>query len=185
MTVKETSKIMEVIRLTYQKTAVMTKADAEKTLALWSALFEETPYEEVSNAVKTFILTDTKGFPPTIGQINALITEAKTQSLPSAEEAWVLVRKAISNGIYGAREEFDALPEICKKLVASPTQLYDWAMLDNEGLNVAKSIFLRRYPEVIKDYKTQMALPPSVAEQRKQIGEGVNVVKQIAEKIGK
>ena len=171
MTVKETGVIMEAIRLAYQRTAVMTQADAEKTLALWSAMFSETPYEEVNNAVKSFIMTDTKGFPPTIGQINALITEAKMSNLPSADEAWGLVRKAIGNGLYGAKEEFDALPELCQRVVATPSNLYDWANLDNKGLNVVRSTFLARYKEVLADVEYSISLPKSIAENRKKLGD--------------
>ena len=181
MTVKETSLIMEIIRVAYQKTAVMTQGDAEKMLSLWSALFEEVPYEEVRMAVKSFILTDTKGYPPTIGQINALIVKAKTQNLPTAEQAWALVRKAIGNGIYNSVNEFNALPEICKKLVGDPNQLYDWANLDYKGLQVAESIFLKRYAETLKDEEFILALPPSVADARAKIGQ--SKVKQLAERI--
>lgn len=184
MTVKETSKIMEVIRLTYQKTAVMTKADAEKALALWSALFADTPYEEVNYAVKTYILTDTSGFPPTIGQLNKIITDAKTASLPNADESWTLVRKAISNGIYGSEEEFAKLPNLCKRIVGDATQLYDWAMLDTKGLNVVRSTFLNRYREVRKEVEQLISLPTSVAENRKKLSEGQSKVKQLVGKIG-
>lgn len=176
MTTQETSVIMEAIRLAYQRTAVMTQADAEKTLALWSTLWKDTPYEEVNNAVKSFIMTDTKGFPPTIGQINALITEAKMSKLPSADEAWGLVRKAISNGLYGAKEEFDALPELCQRVVATPSNLYDWANLDNKGLNVVRSTFLARYKDVLSEIEYSISLPPSLAENRKKLG---NAVKQL------
>lgn len=171
MTTKETSVIMEAIRLAYQRTAVMTQADAEKTLALWSAMFADTPYEQVNNAVKSFIMTDTKGFPPTIGQINALITEAKMSNLPSADEAWGLVRKAIGNGLYGAKEEFDALPELCQRVVATPSNLYDWANLDNKGLNVVRSTFLSRYSDVLADIEYSIGLPKRLAENRKKLGE--------------
>ena len=172
MDTKQTSVIMEAIRLAYQKTAVITEADAKKMLALWSAMFAETPYEDVNNAVKAFIMSDTKGFPPTIGQINALITEAKMSELPSADEAWALVRKAIGNGLYGAKEEYEALPEICKKVVASPSNLYDWANRDHEGLNVVRSTFLKRYKEAIEKTQYLMSLPPAVAENRKKLAAG-------------
>lgn len=176
MTVKETGVIMEVIRLAYQRTAVITQADAEKMLSLWATMFEEVPYEDVRTAVKSFIMTDTKGFPPTIGQINALITEAKMNGLPSADESWAMVRKAIGNGLYGAKEEFDALPEICQRIVASPSNLYDWANLDNKGLNVVRSTFLSRYKDVLSEIEYSISLPPSLAENRKKLG---NAVKQL------
>ena len=183
MTAKETGVIMEAIRLAYQKTAVMTQADAEKTLALWSALWADTPYEQVNYAVKHYIMTDTSGFPPTIGQINHIIAQVKMGETLTADQAWALVRKAISNGIYGSSEEYNALPELCQKVVGSADQIYDWAMLDNKSLNVARSTFLRRYAEVLEGIEELSALPPTLAENRQKLTEGK--VKQLAEGIGK
>ena len=174
MTTQETSVIMEAIRLAYQRTAVITQADAEKTLALWSAMFCDTPYEEVNNAVKSFIMTDKKGYPPTIGQINAIITEARMGDRPSADEAWAMVRKAIGNGLYGAKAEFDALPESVQRVVATPSNLYDWANLDQKGLNVVRSTFLNRYAEVLAKDEYLLALPEKVAEKRGLLGKGKN-----------
>lgn len=184
MTAKETGKVMEVIRLSYKKSVVLAQEDAQKMLAIWTTMFADTPYEDVAYAVKTYIMTDTSGFPPTIGQLNKIITDAKMSNLPSAEESWQLVRKAISNGIYGSVEEFNALPEICKKIVASPDQLYDWAMLDNKSLGVVRATFIKRYGEVSKDEAFVLSLPTSVKEKRSALAEGQNKVKQLVAKIG-
>lgn len=184
MNAKETSVIMEAIRLAYKRTMVMDDTDAQKMLAIWSTMFADTPYEDVNMAVKTYIMTDTSGFPPTIGQLNKIITDAKMSNLPSAEESWVLVRKAIGNGIYGSVEEFNALPEICRKIVASPDQLYDWAMLDSKGLGVVRATFIKRYAEVVKDQGLLLSLPQSVVEKRTALAEGQDKVKQLVAKIG-
>ena len=181
MTSQQTSVIMEAIRLAYQKTCVMSEEDAKKTLSLWSAMFSEVPYEEVNQAVKQFIMTDTKGFPPTIGQINGLIAEAKMSNLPSGDEAWGLVRKAIANGLYGAKEEYDALPPIVQKVVATPSNLYDWANLDSKGLNVVRSTFLTRYNEVKADTRYILSLPPTLAENRQKLADSQNKIKALAE----
>ena len=184
MTTQETGVIMEAIRLAYQRNAAITQADAEKTLALWSAIWKDTPYEEVNMAVKQFIMTDTSGFPPTIGQINGIIAKAKMSAMPSADESWALVRKAISNGLYGALEEFNQLPEICQRIVGSPQQIQDWAFLDGEGLNVVRSTFLRRYREVYIELEELVALPPSLAENRQKLADN-GKLKRLAERIGK
>ena len=185
MTTQETGVIMEAIRLAYQRTAVITQADAEKTLALWSALWADTPYEEVNYAVKKYIMTDTSGFPPTIGQLNHIIAQAKLSGLPSADEGWALVRKAIGNGLYHSETEFTALPPICQRVVGSPDQLSDWAMLDAQGLNVVRSTFLRRYREVLEKDEGILALPSSLAENRQKLSEGAMKVKQLAEGVGR
>jgi len=185
MTTQETSVIMEAIRLAYQRTTVITKADAEKTLALWSALWADTPYEEVNYAVKTYIMTDKSGFPPTIGQLNHIIAEAKLSNELSADMAWAKVRTAIGNGIYGAMEEYNKLPELCQRVVGSAEQIHDWAMLDGKSLNVVRSTFLNRYREEMVKIEEYIALPNSLAENRKKLSDGQNRVKQLVERIGK
>ena len=53
------------------------KAQLESTIELWIDLLEDKTAAEVGTAVKKYIQTDTKGFPPTIGQINNLIVPLK------------------------------------------------------------------------------------------------------------
>ena len=50
---------------------------------------------------------------------------------------------------------------------------------------MAKSVFLKRYPQVIADEKFQLALPKKVAEQRKAIAENQSKIKMLAERVGK
>lgn len=185
MTIKETGAIIQFLATTYPKQyGNLDEASLKMTINIWHDLFEDDTYEEVRTALKSYMVSD-GGYAPTIGQLKDKLTDAKMIGYPTAEEAWSLVRKAIGNGIYGAKEEFDNLPPICQKLVADPMQLYDWAMLDNEGLNVAKSVFLKRYPQVIADEKFQLALPKKVAEQRKAIADNQSKIKMLAERVGK
>jgi hypothetical protein len=60
-------------------------------------------------------------------------------------EAWSLVRKAISNGYYGAEEEFAKLPDDVKRAVGSASQLRTWAMDSGFNEGVAMSQFQRVY----------------------------------------
>lgn len=182
MNTKETEVILEAIRLTYPNTFTYTDDDVQKVVSLWATLFRDVPYNQVNYALKTYIMTNKSGFAPTPGQLNGIIAEAKMGELPSADEGWSLVRKAISNGLYGSAEEFDALPELCQRVVGSADQLYDWTMLDAEGLNVVRSTFLRRYAEVLAKHEEYIALPENLAETRKMIN-GQNEVKQLAERI--
>ena len=41
----------------------------------------------------------------------------------SEAEAWAMVSKAARNGLYGAREEFEKLPEDVKQAIGTPDQL--------------------------------------------------------------
>lgn len=146
----ETLKIMAVLRSAYPGFyRGIGKAEAEDTVNLWLDIFGGHPYPLVAAAVKSFIGADEKGFPPTPGQIMAkirLISEPKRQG---EAEAWAQVACAVRNGIYGYREEFAKLPPLSQRVVGSPEQLRDWALMDSSTFHsVAASNFQRAYRAV-------------------------------------
>ena len=155
MTVQETAKVFKVLQGAYPSWK-----PSKDTLAAWAALFTDEPLEMVMAGVKAFIACDTKGFAPSIGQIKEIIHTPPCDMTES--EAWVLVRKAISNGIYGYEEEFKGLPAVVQKAVGSPMQIHHWAML-TEGIDtVVASFFTRNYRLQIEHLKTESALPVDV-----------------------
>ena len=82
MTRDETLKIMAVLKATYPNFYKdMTRRDAEGVVALWTDMFSEDSYNAVAAAVKAFIASDSKGFPPVVGQVKQRVTE-----LASAKE---------------------------------------------------------------------------------------------------
>lgn len=156
MTLQDTSKIMDILKANYQNW----NAD-RNTLILWSQMFADDPVKEVAAAVKAFIAQDTKGFAPVIGQIKQLMLKVKSDDMGEGE-AWMLIRKAISNGIYGSCEEFEKLPEILQRVVGSPDQLEQWAML-TEGLDtVVQSNVKRAYRQELEREQFNRALPTDV-----------------------
>lgn len=98
MTRDETLKIMAVLKATYPNFYKdMTRRDAEGVVALWTDMFSEDSYNAVAAAVKAFIASDSKGFPPVVGQVKQHVTElARTKALPGnvsrgseKEAAWM------------------------------------------------------------------------------------------------
>lgn len=107
MTRDETLKIMAVLKATYPNFYKdMTRRDAEGVVALWTDMFSEDSYNAVAAAVKAFIASDSKGFPPVVGQVKQRVTElANAKALPGnvsrgskKEAAWM--RRYI-NGDHG------------------------------------------------------------------------------------
>lgn len=107
MTRDETLKIMAVLKATYPNFYKdMTRRDAEGVVALWTDMFSEDSYNAVAAAVKAFIASDSKGFPPVVGQVKQRVTElASAKALPcnvsrgsEKEAAWM--RRYI-NGDHG------------------------------------------------------------------------------------
>lgn len=98
MTRDETLKIMAVLKATYPNFYKdMTRRDAEGVVALWTDMFSEDSYNAVAAAVKAFIASDRKGFPPVVGQVKQRVMElASAKALPGnvrrgseKEAAWM------------------------------------------------------------------------------------------------
>lgn len=98
MTRDETLKIMAVLKATYPNFYKdMTRRDGEGVVALWTDMFSEDSYNAVAAAVKAFIASDGKGFPPVVGQVKQRVTElASAKVLPGnvscgseKEAAWM------------------------------------------------------------------------------------------------
>lgn len=164
MTRTETLAIMSVLKAAYPNFYKDMKRDeAEGIVALWTDMFKDDPAEVVAMAVKAHIANDAKGFPPHIGAIKDAIVKLKTSDELTEQEAWELVRRACSNSNYGAREEFDKLPPVVRRLVGSPNQLREWAMMDSDTLNsVVASNFQRSYKVRAAKEREYLALPSDV-----------------------
>lgn len=143
----ETLKIMAVLRGAYpQFYRNIDRTEAEDTVNLWLDLFGRYDYPLVAAAVKSFIEADEKGFPPVPGQIAGKIRLLTGGGERTEAEAWAKISEAIKNGLYGAEEEFKQLPPDLRRLVGSPSQLRDWAMMDSDTVHsVVASNFQRSY----------------------------------------
>jgi len=139
-------------------------ADMTQTVRVWKSMLEDYKDEEVAIALKAFILSDTRGFAPSIGQIVALIPRNQDDGI-SELAAWGLVEKAVRNGGYGAEEEFAKLPITVQMAIGSPGQIRDWAFIDVDDLaTVAQSNFLRSYRAAVAREKMANKLPEKLRE---------------------
>lgn len=158
MTRDETKKIIRIIADSYPN---YKPRDISETIDVWSMMLEEYPYNQIAMALKAYILTDTSGFAPSIGQLVNKLTNAEPQL--NEMEAWSLVSKAIRNGYYGAEEEFAKLPEVVQKAVGNPANLRAWSHTDEQSIeNVVQSNFLRTYRAVVKRESENAKLPDSL-----------------------
>lgn len=164
MTREDTIKILSVLRGAYPGFyRDITKQEAESTIALWTSMFDEEPYELVGAAVKAFISGDSKGFPPAIGQIKERIRQITQPEEMTEQEAWSFVSKALRNSTYGSVEEFAKLPPEVKAVVHDPGQLKQWAMAEaDEVETVIASNFMRSFRAKQKATKEYLALPTEV-----------------------
>lgn len=164
MTIRETGAIMDILTCAYpQFYARVGNDEMRKIMSLWAQMFSDDDVKTVAVAVKALISTDTNRYPPSIGAVKAKIQQITAPQEMSEAAAWSLIQKACSNGIYGAQKEFDKLPEICQKLVGSPNQLREWAMMDSETVHsVVASNFQRAYRTQTARDREYKALPKDV-----------------------
>lgn len=177
MTREETLAIMSVLKAAYPNFYKdMKRSEADGIVNLWAAMFADEPADLVAVAVKGYIATDVKGFPPHIGAIKTAIVKLKQPEEMTEFEAWALVGRAIQNGIHGAKEEFEKLPEIIQRLVGSPNQLREWAMMDSDTVNsVISSNFQRSYKVRAKNEREQLALPADVRHAVERLASGMSM----------
>jgi hypothetical protein len=143
VTREETVKIIRIICGSFPN---FKPSDLSETVDIWNMMLDEYTYNQIAGALKSYILSDSTGFAPSIGQ---LIEKVKTIEEPAQlneTEAWGLVSKAIRNGYYGAVEEFSKLPPLVQKAVGTPDNLRNWSQTNLESVEtVIQSNFLRAY----------------------------------------
>lgn len=169
MTREETEKIIFIIRANYPENyAKLSGKDLDLLLAMWEQLLKDYSYEQVSLAVQNYLVNDTYGRAPKIGQIIDSLQKVHMQNEISPLEAWNMVSRAIRNGIYGAQKEFDKLPPVVQKTIGSAQYLYDEAISGNYNVDVAKGQFLKAYAIVAQREKENAKLPQAVRERLQQ-----------------
>ena len=184
MTTDETTKILAVLKAAYPHSFKdLKKKDAEVMIDLWKTMFETDCYEEVNAAVAALISTRTAGFSPTIGEVKEKLHSLRSANILPEQEAWALVSKACSNGLYGYKKEFAKLPPEVQKAVGSPEQLREWAKLDVETVqSVVASNFMRNYRVQQSRNKELSMLPNSLRSVVDGLSVGMKMIGQVISK---
>ena len=148
MTREETVKIIRIMVDSYPN---YKPNNISETVDVWNMMLSDYDYNLVAMALKAYILSDTSGFAPSIGQLVAKIQALTKPQELSEMEAWSLVSKAIRNSGYNSVEEFANLPPLVQKAVGTPDNLRNWAVSDYRTIeSVIQSNFLRTYGTVVK-----------------------------------
>lgn len=134
--------------------------DMRKQIAVWASQFADDDPGLVLAAVNALIATDVKGYPPHIGAVKEQMRKISVREDMSEAEAWGHIRKAIRNSGYEAIREYDCLPPILRKLVGSPSQLREWAMMDSEVLNTVVASNVQRGFRTMKAREQEQAKLP-------------------------
>lgn len=157
----ESAKILTILRIAYPSFYKgVSEKDHGDTVFLWATMFKDDTYGLVSAAVKTFIASDEKGFPPHIGAIKSAIAKLTQPESLTEIEAWNIVRGKMS--CYATRADFLSLPPVIQRAVGSASQLCQWAMTDIESMPVIQSNFMRSYRAALAAEQQRARIPKDV-----------------------
>ena len=154
MTRDETKQILGYLQCAYP--SAFGGDNLTATVNVWWDAFGDIDFKILKHAVKNFVKWSK--YAPTIAGIQEqidLITSEETNV-----DLWGRLHKAISNGIYGAKEEFEKLPPECKRFLGTAEVLKELAQSDSATINtVVKGQFMKRIDELQKHENVKSGLP--------------------------
>ena len=134
------------------------------TALVWYGFLKDFSPEVVNTALNALISTRKSDFAPSIGVLMDRIYEITHERQSTGLEMWPRVLRAIKNSAYHAAEEFEALPEACKKAVGTSDTLRDWALMPLEKLPDAQARFIKSYEITAKRQQEFETMPRSIQE---------------------
>lgn len=151
----DVKKLLSVMKATYpQFYKNMTFEESEDLLNVWSIVFAQDDYKHVEVALMLYIREETKGFPPTPGQILSYITATQeTNKGLNIDEAWKMVDRVMAN--LDNTKLYNELPDEVKKALPSHNDLQQYRYATVTDI---QTIFKRRFEkEYEANYKRQEA----------------------------
>ena len=165
MTHQEAAALVKAMKSIYPKYySTLSEQEVKDMVITYASIYEAYDLTAVMAGLKAYVMTDTKGFPPSPGQIIDKLDKTINRDL-TPEEAWSLVRQAIRRSGYYAEEEFAKLPEVIKRAVGSPGNLASWSQLpSDEVATVIQSQFVRSYGVALKQQEEVRKIPQNVRD---------------------
>lgn len=157
----ETNRVLAFITAVYP--LFLKERDPELLCEVWQGIFASVPFAQVLRAVNAYIATDTRGFPPTPGSVNAFLVKTRQLNERTEDEAWALALKAASRSGYNCGEEFAKLPPEIQEIVGSANVLHEWAMMSTSDVNTVVAAGFKRSYRARQELRRELgnfALPP-------------------------
>ena len=124
----DTKKLLALIQAYYPN---FNPADKTVSVNAWSMVLKDYVYGDIEASLLDFVRSDTKGFPPTPGQI--------------------IDKLFVSDSSIHARDRFEEFPDEVQNAVGSPQMLANWGQSDLRDVEtVIQSHFKRSYREVLE-----------------------------------
>lgn len=172
MTREETKELLMTIRAIYPNFNVKPE-EMTPTLNAWHMMLEEYPANAIGAALKIYVKTNSTGFAPSVNQLINSMYETKKNDQMTEGEAWYLVKKAIADSNYNAKERFEELPPEVQRAVGGHEMLRQWAMTDSDEINtVIMSNFQRTYKAVVSQNEYAERVPAAISDMVKNLADG-------------
>lgn len=132
------------------------------SLDFWYRMLRDLDYRVAQNAVLEHI--STKQFSPSIGDIRKLCMERSGKSIPSFDEAWGTVQKAISQfGFFEPEKAYATMDEITRTVVKS----FGWTNLCTSSNQITdRANFREAYEKKANEYLEHRQLPEFVKQEK-------------------
>lgn len=143
-----------------------TQADYSNMELAWSMVLGEYSYEQAAMGLRTFLASDSKGFPPSVGQIVECMRKAskRPEDEMLAAEAWEMVWKTIGDVKWdNPEEEYNKLPKKVQKIIGSAASLVEMAKMNtNDVLIGEKARFIHQYDAYTERENDYAKIPQEV-----------------------
>ena len=162
MTLEETKKLLMTINAMFPTWKI---ENPQETASAWHWALKDYPAEGIMGALQIYLKTDKSGFAPSVSQLIGCMHEPKVQDRLTEGEAWYLVKKALADSAYNAKERFEELPPEIQRAVGGVEMLRAWGQMDSEEVNsVVASNFQRTYKAVLAQNDYADRVPSSVSD---------------------
>ena len=164
MTRDDTKELLMTIKALYPNFDIKPE-QMTATLNAWHLMLEEYPADAIGGALKIYVKTNDSGFAPSVSQIIGCMHKPVEMDRLTEGEAWHLVKKALADSAYNAKERFEELPPEVQRAVGGVEMLRAWGQMDSEEVNsVVASNFQRTYKAVIAQNNYAERVPAAISD---------------------
>lgn len=130
-------------------------------MEIWFDLLGDLDYEVAKKAVRAHMVSSS--FPPMPKDIREKAAELVSDDYLTPMAAWDLVFKALSDSIYNSRDRFNELPLVIQRVLGTPDNLREMAMMDTSVVNsVEQSHFIKSYTVEVERDRKMKAIPENL-----------------------
>lgn len=126
--------------------------------SIWYRALKDIPYRTLCAAWELHVQSSPHSPKPSdLRKCAEQIAKNTAEGIPTFEEVWQRITRALRNSSYHADEEFAKLPEAAQEVVVSPENLQKWAVMDVSELDTVQKSLSRRIYDTMASRKASNA----------------------------